>query len=80
MKVDYMYFPNNLHERFNLEEGEHVLIRGSFRWKMDGDVISNGYESCSIEGLLNPDNYLATGGMEITQAISNDIYIVRKRK
>jgi len=30
-------------------EGESVLIRNAFRWKLDGMVVSNAYESFSME-------------------------------
>ena len=54
------------YERLNAErlteaighcDGEHVLVRQAFRWMLDGQVVNNAYESCSLASVCEDNGW-----------------------
>lgn len=60
-----------IHDRILCVSGEMVMQRRPFRWLLNGEVMSNCYES------FEPEGFVADKGLEIVQKINADLCIVR---
>lgn len=59
------------HEIIVTQPGERVLQRRPFRWKLDGEIVPNAYESFAVEIVL------ADHKLEVVHKFNDDLFVVR---
>jgi hypothetical protein len=72
--LPYERLGENIHEHIYCAKGEKVLQRRPFRWKLNGQVVCNAYESFSMESVCD-DN-----GFEIVERYADDLAIVKPKQ
>lgn len=72
--LDYEKWPRDLFKRFKLLKGESLLQRSAFRWLLNGQVVSNGYEMFPMESIC------AANTLKVVIQISDSLAIVKANK
>lgn len=71
--MDYERLHDDIWRHFTVHRGEWVLHRGAFRWRRNGNFISNGYESFGMESICEEN------GWDVVEKYGEHIAIIRDK-